>query len=543
MKYFKNTFLLFLTTAISIGTVACSTPNSNESQNSESKTEEMQESQSQTESEKIQNTESQSESEKIQDTEIQTQPNSTTDSITENDSSANTTDTFTTTEKSTQEESTTSTETETGTETETVPPITNTDNLPLSDIPKFTGGKYAKTYSIGDGISQLFYTSVDKESIPAYVAQLSAFGYEKTEENEINENLFVTCYGKNGLIHLSYLKHNRSLSVILDSLNESTYKTSEPEYQKVTDVSLAVMSLDYENTEEAISENVHDASGMSYIITLEDGRYVIFDGGYWHKSSNGASRDACAIYNFLKDNNKRTDGKIVIAAWIFTHDHSDHHGAFSSFCDYGYAANVELEYYIQNFGDKSRYKQQPSGWLASGIPDLIKSNFKNAKRIIPHTGQKITFCNTTFELVSSHENHAPSLVEWINDASLIFRMETNGVKTLFLADAEAQTTRALTNMYSDTLNSDIIQVAHHGYSGGSIKFYKLINPSWSLWPTSQNCFEERTSGGGNGNAQAQNKWIRDNTICYVGDGDIEIITFVGGESKITTSTCSPNWNK
>ena len=75
------------------------------------------------------------------------------------------------------------------------------------------------------------------------------------------------------------------------------------------------------------------------------------------------------------------------------------------------------------------------------------------------------------------------------------------------------------------------------------EFYKLINPSWSLWPTSQNCFVERTSGGGNGNAQAQNKWIRDNTICYVGDGDIEIITFVGGESKITTSTCSPNWSK
>lgn len=503
MKTLKSIFLLFLTAAISIGTVACSssttTPSPDESQNSESQ--------------------------------IDSTP--TTESGTEEDASSN----DISSETLNQEESTNTPESS----DQPTPPINNTDDISLTDIPKFTGGKYSKTYNIGDETSQLYYTRVNKESIADYVSLLSSLGYEKVEENATNDNLFISCYGKNGLVHLSYLNYNKTLSVILDPLKNSVYKIAEPEYQKVTDTSLAIMSLDYENTEATISENVHDASGMSYVVTLEDGRYVIFDGGYWHKSSNGAARDACALYNFLKDNNKRPDKKIVIAAWIFTHDHSDHHGAFSTFCDYGYADKVELQYYIQNFGDKSRYKQQPSGWLSSGIPDLIKENFKDAKKITPHTGQKITFCNTTFELVSSHENHVPSLVEWVNDASLIFRMEANGIKTLFLADAEAQTTRSLVNIYDASIKSDIVQVAHHGYSGGSINFYKLVAPSYSLWSTSQSCFEERTTGGGNGNAQAQNQWLRENTTCYVGDGDIEILTFIGGTAKITTEKYSPNW--
>ena len=204
---------------------------------------------------------------------------------------------------------------------------------------------------------------------------------------------------------------------------------------------------------------------------------------------------------------------------------------------------VELQYYIQNFGDKSRYKQTPSGWLDTGIPNtLITAYFKDAKKIVPHTGQKLTFCNTTFEIISTQESHAPNKIEWVNDASIILRMTSNGVKTLFLADAEAQTTNLLLNMYGNTLKSDIMQIAHHGYSGGSTSLYQKVDPDWTLWPTNQTCFEERTTGGGIGNAQSQNKWARNNSICFVADGDIEVLKFVGGTSKITVSTCKPKTN-
>ena len=190
---------------------------------------------------------------------------------------------------------------------------------PLTEVPRFTAATYSATYPSGDGIQQLYYTGADASKITAYVNQLKTLGYVKTEDNSINGNRFVTCYGKGGLVHISYLNHNKSLSVILDELKNAVYKYDEPKYTKVTDQTLAVMSLDYDTHQDTLKDGNHDASGMSYVITLEDGRYVIIDGGY------GGAADHHILYNYLKDNNKRKDKKIVIAAWIFTHDHSDHY--------------------------------------------------------------------------------------------------------------------------------------------------------------------------------------------------------------------------
>ena len=407
---------------------------------------------------------------------------------------------------------------------------------PLSSVPRFSGATYSTTYPSGDGITQQYYTGANASKIDEYVTQIARLGFKKTEDNSINGNRFVTCYGKNGLVHISYLNHNKTLTVILDSLKGAVYKDSEPAYTKVTDTALAVMSLDYDTTQTKDGSN-YDASGMSYVITLEDGRYIIIDGGY------SKAKDHHILFNYLKSNNKRKDGKIVIAAWIFTHDHSDHYGVFVDFSN-TYGTRVTLQYYLMNCGDKSRYSQTPSGWLPGtskdgGLPHYcLNVYFKNAKKIVPHTGQKITFCNTTFEVMCSQESHTPSKMEWINDSSIILRMNANGVKTLFLADAEAQTTNLLNNMYGSTLKSDIMQIAHHGYSGGSTSLYQKIAPQYTLWPTSQECFNQRTTGGGNGNAQAQNRWARNNSTCYVGDDNIEVLSFAGG--KVTVTTLVPN---
>lgn len=412
---------------------------------------------------------------------------------------------------------------------------------PLTEVPKFSAATYSTTYPSGDGIQQLYYTGADATKINSYVTQLKTLGYVKTEDNAINGNRFVTCYGKNGLIQIAYFAHNKSLSVILDELKGAVYKYDEPKYTKVTDQTLAVMSLDYDTHQDTVSGGNHDASGMSYVVTLEDGRYVIFDGGY------GGAADHHILYNYLKDNNKRKDGKIVIAAWIFTHDHNDHYGVFTSFSD-DYRNKITLQYYMMNCGDKSRYEQRPSGWLPGtskdgGLPHYHLSKY-SAKKIVPHVGQKIVFCNTTFEVLCTQEAHAPSKMQWVNDSSIITRMTANGVKTVFLADAESQTTNLLVKMYGSSIKSDIMQIAHHGYSGGSVELYKNIGAKWSLWPTSQECFNERTTHGGNASgAKSQNTWAKNNTTCYVGDDKIEILKFVGGSAKISVTEYTPNKNK
>ena len=73
------------------------------------------------------------------------------------------------------------------------------------------------------------------------------------------------------------------------------------------------------------------ATGLSYIITLEDGRFVVFDGG--GISSNNIEHDV--LWNALKTLYVKIYGRtptesepIHIAAWILTHNHWDHCYAF-----------------------------------------------------------------------------------------------------------------------------------------------------------------------------------------------------------------------
>ena len=61
---------------------------------------------------------------------------------------------------------------------------------------------------------------------------------------------------------------------------------------------------------------------MTYIITLEDGSFIVIDGG-----SNGGS-NVELLHKKLQELNKR-EGTPVIAAWYLTHIHQDHCPAFS----------------------------------------------------------------------------------------------------------------------------------------------------------------------------------------------------------------------
>ena len=152
-------------------------------------------------------------------------------------------------------------------------------------------------------------------------------GYTQTEIYAPNGNIFSTLSNGKEIIHVSYINYNNSLKILSDPLTESVYKVEDPSYTRITDSSLAIIPLDYSHRE------ISDAHGMSYIITLEDGRFIIIDGGYDDYVKDGIKkepRDAEIIYEYLQKNNKRKD-KITVAAWIFTHSHEDHYGAFLKF--------------------------------------------------------------------------------------------------------------------------------------------------------------------------------------------------------------------
>lgn len=396
-------------------------------------------------------------------------------------------------------------------------------------ITDFNKGKYIADLPCGNQCYQTCYAEVSYTDAREYLSSLLTKGYSQTDELSANGSFFTTLARDGKILHLSYTSPDKILRILEDPLIEASAKSKEQDYKRVTDGSLAVIPLDYSHREPS------DGNGMCYIITLCDGRFIIIDGGYGYYSTGEEekeSADADNIYAFLKENDKLKGEKLKIAAWIFTHPHADHFGAFLKFNKL-YKNDVEIEYFIFNDGDPSTYSEeyQPNDFLRCRLPKIIREDYKSSKIIKPHVGQSLDFCDVKLVPLFTQELCAPSIKPSPNDASLVLRLETNGTKILFMADADTVISDRIVSIYQETLRSDFMQVNHHGYSGATITLYDAVSPTYTLWTTSQEAFDKRITGEKYeyiGNAVESNKYIFDKLGrkgCIIADGEIKRIIF------------------
>ena len=200
-------------------------------------------------------------------------------------------------------------------------------------------------------------------------------------------------------------------------------------------------------------------NGMSYVIRLEDGSFIIVDGG--HDTGENADK----MFDVLT---KQADRRpIVIAAWIFTHAHSDHAGIFDTFTS-KYGAQVTIESFIYNFPTDEAAK------VSNDKPDVgliieAMAKYPDAKTVIAHAGQKHYIRNATVNILFTYDMMMPYKMVDYNATSVVFNVEIEGKTILFLGDAGGETDTLdgelsyIMDIYSaDTLGAEIVQVAHHG---------------------------------------------------------------------------------
>ena len=416
--------------------------------------------------------------------------------------------------------------------------LRETDDRYLSDFPQFDK-ELLRFYYNNDNEMAYEYKKVTKAEFDAYVAALEAAGYVKQNGGyQIGRNHFATCvHPEKGQVHVTYfpaaIRDSGDMTIFTTKLEVTSAiptDTYDPTTDKLTETVFHVMSQDYTNR----GEMIWDGNGLNYIVTLEDGRFVIFDGGYANCS------DADNIYRYMQEMNLREDGKIVIAAWFMSHPHADHHGAFDTFMA-KYYNDVTIEYFVANSPTEEYYGDKH--WMITTMPSLLKKG--NIKLIKPHTGQVLTFCGTKFEILLTHETVLGAYGGG-NDACTVVRIIENGHSILLSADASGGMCAKMISLYGDALKSDILQLNHHGVSGGTTAFYQAVDPTYALWTTSEDAFSVykggRINGGGNcgGTAPESNRWIRDNVgkeNCFVADDEIEQIFMPeGGEIRIETDT-------
>lgn len=372
--------------------------------------------------------------------------------------------------------------------------VTGTKVAALSDLPLLDGGSACGAFDAGDGCRELIVKKCTPEIYRAYIDRLKSSGYTEYTSREVSENLFTTLYNEKYTLNVSYVAYNKNIRIITEPFAPETLigRESENVFTEVTTSQISLIGLEYLD-----ADGVYQDAGLCVLIRLSDGRFVVVDGGFARQDT------AKLLLGQLLEQSKDyrgTDGP-VIAAWIITHLHSDHCGVMYSFASMFPAKGVRVERVIVNLlsdvelaRSKAAYPKnykETEGTGRNGMVAAIRQ--LGAVTTVAHVGQVYHLANLDMECLYTCESALPSPTHALNGTSLIFKMTftdpKTGQKTTYMStgDATGQDFDIISKMYGSYLKSDIVQVAHHGFStwgmeSSTMEAYRIMSPATLLWP-------------------------------------------------------------
>jgi len=316
----------------------------------------------------------------------------------------------------------------------------------------------------GKGTFVESYAGVDKESFYALQYRLKEDGYTVVSAYDLWQNTFAVMEKGGDAVYLAYYPSIREMRAVSEP--NSAYLTFADTPGKCR-VQPLITQIDLEDF------------GLSYVIRLSDGRFILLDGGWMFEP------EADKLMQCLRE--QSPDAKPVIAAWIMTHPHLDHYRAYFPFAE-KYAGQYVLERFIYNFPDAVEENVPLMPELASKADKEMEFlplfDEAVAKSGVPvyraHTGQKYKFADTEIEILSSPDDTLIVPVNF-NDISLMMKMHIAGQTVLWTGDAQFGKAK-MADRWGTYLKSDMYQMAHHGFNGGEIRSYNLIDPTVLLWP-------------------------------------------------------------
>ena len=184
----------------------------------------------------------------------------------------------------------------------------NNKDLIVLSLPELTEGTDKLLCDDGDDARMWVAEGCTPADFASYKEKLKNASFTLYKENEINNNLYAT-FSKGDIIVDVWYTIDGYLRVTASKGFDLLPKT-QLSYTKKTDSGLAMIG----------PTTVKDSGEMLMFFLLEDGRFVVIDGGV---GSGQAKTLFEAMQEVAQDPNN-----ITIACWIFTHSHGDHIGAF-----------------------------------------------------------------------------------------------------------------------------------------------------------------------------------------------------------------------
>lgn len=370
----------------------------------------------------------------------------------------------------------------------TVEPTSVPTSVPIQEtedndttLPEYFGGTLSGPFkSSGDTIVYRVDETTE-DQYDCYLNELYNKRFQNVLSNEINGNLYNTFVKKDKLVHISYFKESSNVFIVCETRGplpgEVEPLFSNRKYQPM----LTQVKLDSKEMLE----------GMSYVFRLSDGTFFIIDGGWPEKEHSEANK----LYELLRE--QTDEEEIVIKGWLLTHCHSDHIGTFNDFV-IQYHDKVTIRQVLYNFPEDEDILYSNSPHMLDDhlgryttFKMVIDTYLNNTDIVKLHSGYKFEYYDAEIEILQTHEDFYPLTIRegGMNLSSVIFTVNIAGQKIIFLADATEMANDRLVRVYGDYLKSDMMQVAHHGYSGGTVELYKIIDAEYILYPAPVEFYE------------------------------------------------------
>ena len=349
-----------------------------------------------------------------------------------------------------------------------------------TDVP---GVSVSHVEDCGDGRTLIICESTEVEAFDLCLSALSE--YETVSRTELGGSRYATLrYGKHTL-NVGYPAHDRRLRFTVTEESEPTEGFKVPtESSSACEPMLIFHGL-------AWSEEGYKTyqSGLSILIRLSDGRFIVVDGGY------SRDRDADDIYRLIKDNTP-SGSTPTIAAWLVTHAHGDHSQAVAAQLSKKYAKALRVEQVV--FCQPS-YTMFASEAVRGNYNAIYKAaDAFSASLIRPHAGDRYYFGDAVVDVLFTPELLCPVPFTNFNTSSTVYSITLAGQRIMITGDATNEVFSVLVGAYGKSLKCDIVQVAHHGETTGApdtesipvMQGYRHMSPSLVLWPSGEETYKK-----------------------------------------------------
>lgn len=373
----------------------------------------------------------------------------------------------------------------------------------LKKIPKIRAVRKISYHDCSLGCGMIYVKKVSELRFSMYLRKLKKAGYTKISGNETGNNEFCGYISPDGKIsvYVYRIGYSGEMRIIAGKAENTPVglikEVNNKQNEKICRPFIYQMNA---------GENIPDlAEGMGYIIRLENGKFIIVDGGY--------EKAECAREIIAKLRAEAPDPEnIVVSCWIITHAHCDHAGGFLAFCRIMKDdSTVKIENIVYNMCISEEQSQFCDNGIAEKMLNHVSQYCPGAKVCIPYAGQKYHIDGAEIKFFYTMQDFMPRVIQNEPDAtpkcfkkgdgnvqSLVFSVTVGGKSIMFLADATKSACDEMCARYGRELKSEYVQMSHHGISKDSPRahnatkeIYGLISPEYAFLPCSNERYKVR----------------------------------------------------